>query len=57
LRDIVLIDRIDGAPGFHAIDLRVDAVLFYQPVNDRAPRRTPSAPALIVSDAPILEFA
>jgi hypothetical protein len=37
LRDTVLVDRVDGAPGFHAIEFRVDSpYLFYQPVNDRA---------------------
>ncbi len=37
LGDAVLADRVNGAPGFHAIELRVDAPnLFYQPVNDRA---------------------
>jgi hypothetical protein len=37
LRDTVLADRVNGAPRFHAIKLRVDApYLFYNPVNDRA---------------------
>ena len=37
MRDTILVDRVDGAPGFHAIEFRVDSpYLFYQPVNDRA---------------------
>src|SRR6187401_967375 len=37
LGDAVLADQVNGAPRFHAIELRVDATyLFYQPVNDRA---------------------